>query len=100
MHDEAAKAASATNHRNICVIHDIEQTDDGQLFIVMAHDDGQTLKQKLVSFQLQRRTNRNAGERPKRICHGKSGSSGKQSSQYTLEKGCACRMLHRLQLTA
>ena len=43
-HDEGAKqrflreaqAASATNHRNICVIHDIEETDDGQLFIVMA----------------------------------------------------------------
>jgi len=55
MHDEGAKqrfvreaqAASATNHRNICIIHDIGQTDDGQLFIVMAYYDGQTLKQKL-----------------------------------------------------
>ena len=54
-HDEGAKqrflreaqAASATNHRNICIIHDIEQTDDGQLFIVMAYYEGQTLKQKL-----------------------------------------------------
>ena len=54
-HDESAKqrflreaqAASATNHRNICVIHDIDQTDDGQLFIVMAYYEGQTLKQKL-----------------------------------------------------
>ena len=54
-HDESAKqrflreaqAASATNHRNICIIHDIEQTDDGQLFIVMAYYEGQTLKQKL-----------------------------------------------------
>ena len=54
-HDEGAKqrflreaqAASATNHRNICVIHDISQTDDGRLFIVMAYYDGQTLKQKL-----------------------------------------------------
>lgn len=44
-----AQAASATNHRNICIIHDIEQTDDGQLFIVMAHYDGLTLKQKLES---------------------------------------------------
>ena len=41
-HDEGAKqrflreaqAASATNHRNICIIHDIEQTEDGQLFII------------------------------------------------------------------
>ena len=54
-HDEDAKhrfqreaqAASATNHRNICVIHDIEETNDGRLFIVMAHYEGPTLKQKL-----------------------------------------------------
>src|SRR6185295_3240156 len=54
-HDESAKqrflreaqAASATSHRNICIIHDIAQTDDGQLFIVMAYYEGETLKQKL-----------------------------------------------------
>lgn len=54
-HDEGAKqrfvreaqAASATNHRNICVIHNIDETDDGRLFIVMAHYEGETLKQKL-----------------------------------------------------
>ena len=42
-----AQAASATNHRNICIIHDIEQTEDGQLFIVMAYYEGPTLKQRL-----------------------------------------------------
>jgi tetratricopeptide (TPR) repeat protein len=42
-----AQAASATNHRNICVIHDFQHTDDGRLFIVMAYYEGQTLKQKL-----------------------------------------------------
>ena len=54
-HDESAKqrflreaqAASATNHRNICTIHDIETASDGQLFIVMAYYEGETLKQKL-----------------------------------------------------
>lgn len=54
-HDESAKqrfvreaqAASATNHRNICIIHNIDETDDGRLFIVMAHYEGETLKQKL-----------------------------------------------------
>ena len=43
-HDESAKqrflreaqAASATHHRNICTIHDIETAPDGQLVIVMA----------------------------------------------------------------
>jgi len=54
-HDESARqrfvreaqAASATQHRNICTIHDIETTADGRLFIVMAYYEGQTLKQKL-----------------------------------------------------
>jgi tetratricopeptide (TPR) repeat protein len=54
-HDDTAKqrfvreaqAASATNHPNICTIHDIETADDGQLFIVMAYYEGQTLKQRL-----------------------------------------------------
>ncbi len=42
-----AQAASATDHRNICAVHSIESTDDGQLFIVMAHYEGESLKQKL-----------------------------------------------------
>src|SRR6185369_10033145 len=54
-HDDSAKqrfvreaqAASATHHRNICVIHNIEETADGRLFIVMAYYEGETLKQKL-----------------------------------------------------
>jgi len=59
-HDESAKqrflreaqAASATHHRNICTIHDIETAADGQLFIVMAYYEGQTLKQKLEAGPL------------------------------------------------
>jgi len=42
-----AQAASATDHPNICTIHDIETADDGQLFIVMALYEGKTLKQRL-----------------------------------------------------
>ena len=59
-HDDSAKqrfireaqAASATDHRNICTIHDIETAADGQLFIVMAHYDGPTLKQRLEAGPL------------------------------------------------
>lgn len=47
-----AQAASATDHPNICTIHDIGTTDDGQLFIVMAHYDGDTLKNRLETGPL------------------------------------------------
>jgi len=39
-----AKAASALDHNNICTIHEIDETKDGQLFIVMAYYQGETLK--------------------------------------------------------
>ena len=42
-----ARAASALDHPNICVIHAIEQTDGGETFICMAHYDGETLKDKI-----------------------------------------------------
>jgi TolB-like protein/tetratricopeptide (TPR) repeat protein len=42
-----AKAASALQHDNICTIHDIDETSDGQLFISMDCYDGETLKRKI-----------------------------------------------------
>jgi len=42
-----AKAASALQHDNICTIHDIDETSDGQLFICMDYYDGETLKRKI-----------------------------------------------------
>ena len=42
-----AKAASALQHANICTVHDIGETEDGQLFIVMDCYDGETLKKKI-----------------------------------------------------
>ncbi|MEE9117514.1 MAG: serine/threonine-protein kinase, partial [Calditrichia bacterium] len=42
-----AKAASALEHTNICNIHEIDETDDGQIFIVMSSYEGETLKKKI-----------------------------------------------------
>jgi tetratricopeptide (TPR) repeat protein len=42
-----AKAASALQHNNICVVHDIDESADGQLFIVMDFYEGVTLKKKI-----------------------------------------------------
>jgi serine/threonine-protein kinase len=43
-----AQAASALDHPNICTIHEIGETPDGELYLVMACYDGETLKQKIA----------------------------------------------------
>jgi len=47
-----AKAASALDNSNICSIHSIEETDEGNLFIVMAYYDGMPLKRKIEQGQI------------------------------------------------
>jgi serine/threonine-protein kinase len=47
-----ARSASALDHPNIGVIHGIEKTDDGRMFIVMAYYEGQTLSKKMNSGTL------------------------------------------------
>ena len=42
-----ARAASALDDPNIGIIHEIAETNDGRLFIVMAYYEGETLKQKI-----------------------------------------------------
>ena len=42
-----AKAASALDHNNICAIHEIDETEDGQLFISMAYYEGETLDKQI-----------------------------------------------------
>jgi serine/threonine-protein kinase len=45
MHE--AQAASALDHNNICNIHEIDETDEGRLFIVMSCYEGQSLQEKM-----------------------------------------------------
>ena len=42
-----ARAASANEHPNLCTVYEIDESDDGQLFIAMAFCEGETLKAKL-----------------------------------------------------
>ena len=42
-----AQAASALQHYNICTIHEIDETEDGQFFIAMDYYEGETLKSKM-----------------------------------------------------
>jgi predicted esterase len=44
---EEARAASALDHPNIVVVHDIDETPEGDLFIAMALHEGTTLRERI-----------------------------------------------------
>ncbi len=46
--EQEARLASATDHQNICVIHEINQTDDGRHFIAMEYIAGPTLRERML----------------------------------------------------
>jgi len=43
-----ARAASAMDHPNICTIHEIDETPEGQMFICMPFYEGETVKRKIA----------------------------------------------------
>jgi len=47
-----AHAISALDHPNICTIYEIDQTEDGRLFIAIAYYEGETLKDKILNGPL------------------------------------------------
>jgi len=44
---QEARAASALDNPNICNIHEIEETEDGRMYIVMAYYEGESLRDKI-----------------------------------------------------
>jgi len=45
---QEAHAISALDHPNICTIYEIDETEDGRLFIAIAYYEGETLKDKIL----------------------------------------------------
>jgi serine/threonine protein kinase/tetratricopeptide (TPR) repeat protein len=50
---QEAKAVSKLQHNNICTIHEINETEEGQLFICMDYYKGTSLKDKLEEGKLE-----------------------------------------------
>jgi serine/threonine protein kinase/tetratricopeptide (TPR) repeat protein len=44
---QEAQAASAINHPNVCVIHEVGETEDGRSFIAMEYVEGESLSAKI-----------------------------------------------------
>jgi serine/threonine protein kinase/tetratricopeptide (TPR) repeat protein len=50
---QEAQAASALDHPNICTVHEINETEDDQVFIAMACYEGESLKDKIAKGPLE-----------------------------------------------
>jgi serine/threonine protein kinase/Tol biopolymer transport system component len=50
--EQEARAASALNHPNVCTIHALGETSDGQHYIAMEYVEGETLRQRLSTTRL------------------------------------------------
>jgi TolB-like protein/Tfp pilus assembly protein PilF len=48
-----AQTASSLDHTNVCNIHEVGETDDGRMFIVMTRYTGETLKDRIARGPLQ-----------------------------------------------
>src|ERR1051325_2458353 len=46
---QEARAASVLSHPNVCVIHEVGETEDGRPFITMEYVEGPTLRQRMIA---------------------------------------------------
>src|SRR6266576_7085014 len=49
---QEARAASALNHPNVCIIHDVGTTKDGRHYMAMEFIDGETLRRRMSKSKL------------------------------------------------
>ena len=49
---QEAQAAAGLDHQYICNVYEINETEENQMFIAMAHYEGETLKEKIASHPL------------------------------------------------
>ena len=49
---QEARAASQLSHPNVCMVHEIGETDDGRPFIAMEYVEGVTLRQRMRSHAM------------------------------------------------
>ncbi|MBN1559616.1 protein kinase [candidate division KSB1 bacterium] len=66
---QEAQAASALDHQNICTIYEFSETEEGQMFFVMAYYDGETLRQRINQSTI---NHDEAVDIVKQLCHGLS----------------------------
>ena len=52
---QEARAASALDDPHICNIHEIEETDDGRMYLAMAYYDGESLREKIKRGPLEKK---------------------------------------------
>ena len=50
--EQEARAASSLNHPNVCTIHALDQTSEGQHYIAMEYVEGENLRQRLTGSKL------------------------------------------------
>ena len=51
--EREARAVAALDHPNVCTVHEIGETEEGQLFIAMAFYQGETVKEKIARGPLE-----------------------------------------------